>query len=289
MMQDTSEIKALLHLLDDPDEEIYQTVSTKLKHYGKEIIPTLESFGEQTTNIEVHEKIEHLIHDVNYKDILIRFKKWFNDQNGSLLDGSMLLTAYLYADFDNEQIQKTIKSIYQSCWLEVNNYLTPLEQINVINSIFYSMYKFTGFDLEANKPSHYFINEVLDTRNGNNYSLGILYQIICEKLDIPVFAIQLPKQFLLAYFSTQFDFFKKEETTLKIQFFIDPNNGNIHTQNDVDVYLKKYNLKTDEYTYLPLSNHQNLYNQLETLSQVYSITDEEEKAAELQKIMSFKA
>ena len=289
MMQDTSEIKALLHLLDDPDEEIYQTVSTKLKHYGKEIIPTLESFGEQTTNIEVHEKIEHLIHDVNYKDILIRFKKWFNDQNGSLLDGSMLLTAYLYADFDNEQIHKTIKSIYQSCWLEVNNYLTPLEQINVINSIFYSMYKFTGFDLEANKPSHYFINEVLDTRNGNNYSLGILYQIICDKLDIPVFAIQLPKQFLLAYFSTQFDFFKKEETTLKIQFFIDPNNGNIYTQNDVDVYLKKYNLKTDEYTYLPLSNHQNLYNQLEALSQVYSITDEEEKAAELQKIMSFKA
>jgi ATP-dependent exoDNAse (exonuclease V) beta subunit len=76
-MQDTSEIKALLHLLDDPDEEIYQTVSTKLKRYGKEIIPNLESFGQQTSNIEVHEKIVHLIHDVNFKDVFKRFKKWF--------------------------------------------------------------------------------------------------------------------------------------------------------------------------------------------------------------------
>lgn len=287
-MQDTSEIKALLHLLDDPDEEIYQTVSTKLKRYGKEIIPNLESFGQQTSNIEVHEKIVHLIHDVNFKDVFKRFKKWFDDPNASLLDGSILLTSYLYADFDNEQIHKTIKSIYQSCWLEVNNYLTPLEQINVINSIFYSMYKFTGFDLEVNKPAHYFINEVLDTRNGNNYSLGILYQMICEKLDIPVFAVQLPKQFLLAYFSTQFDFYKKEEANLQIQFFIDPNNGNIYTQNDVDVYLRKYRLKTDEETYLPLSNHQNMYKQLEALSQVYAMTDEEDKAAEIEQIMSLK-
>jgi regulator of sirC expression with transglutaminase-like and TPR domain len=150
------------------------------------------------------------------------------------------------------------------------------------------MYKFTGFDLEVNKPAHYFINEVLDTRNGNNYSLGILYQMICEKLDIPVFAVQLPKQFLLAYFSTQFDFYKKEEANLQIQFFIDPNNGNIYTQNDVDVYLRKYRLKTDEETYLPLSNHQNMYKQLEALSQVYAMTDEEDKAAEIEQIMSLK-
>ena len=66
---------------------------------------------------------------------------------------------------------------------------------------------------------------------------------------------------------------------LKIQFFIDPNNGTIYTQNDVDVYLKKYNLKTDEYTYLPLSNHQNIYNQqcwvVDDYSNAYKIYQKE--------------
>lgn len=286
-MKDTNEIKALLHLLDDPDEEIYQTVSAKLKHYGKEIIPNLESFWQQTTDFEVQERIEDLIHDVNFKEVKIGFQQWFKQDKPTLLDGSILLTSYLYPGYDEALVQKTIKSLYQSCWLEVNNYLTPLEQINVLNSIFYSMYKFTGFDLEANNPAHYFMNEVLDTRSGNNYSLGILYQIICEKLDIPVFAIQLPKQFLLAYFSTQLDFYKKEETELKIQFYIDPNNGNVYTQNDVEVYLKKYKLETDEYTYLPLSNHQIICNQMEALAQVYEINEEEKKVYELKKLISF--
>lgn len=103
-------------------------------------------------------------------------------------------------------LSQNLKSIYQSCWLELHNYLTPLEQIHVINSVFYSMYKFTGFDLEANKANHYYISEVLETREGNNYSLGIIYQLLCEMLDIPVFAIQLPRQHLLAYFDNQYDF-----------------------------------------------------------------------------------
>ena len=41
LMQNTKEITALFTLIDDPDEEVYYTVSEKIVAYGKAIIPNL--------------------------------------------------------------------------------------------------------------------------------------------------------------------------------------------------------------------------------------------------------
>ncbi len=288
-MKNTKEIKALFHLLDDPDKEIYETVSEKIVHFGKEIIPNLEHFWEQTTDNTIQERIENIIHKVNFNDTYNDLKNWYLSPKPALISGALMLAKYRYPDMNEETCRKTIKSLYQSCWLELHNYLTPLEQINIINSVFYSMYKFTGFDLEANKANHYFISEVLESRQGNNYSLGTVYQILCEMLDIPVFAIQLPRQHLLAYFDNQYDFFSKDKKQVqKIQFYIDANSGTIFTQNDVDVYLKKYNFPVTENTYLPLSNKEIILNTIEALIMMYDELDETEKSDELNKMLSLR-
>ena len=38
-MESNNEIRALLVLMDDPDNEVYDTVASKLLDYGKDIIP----------------------------------------------------------------------------------------------------------------------------------------------------------------------------------------------------------------------------------------------------------
>jgi hypothetical protein len=286
-MKETKELKALLHLLDDPDKEVYETVSDKIIHYGKEVIPKLENLWENTDDGSVQERIEDIIHKVNFNDVYAHFEKWTQAEKPALMSGAFFLAHYRYPQIDEDSIRKTIKSIYQSCWLELNNYLTPLEQINIVNSIFYNMYKFKGLELEENKPNHYYINEVIESRLGNNYSLGMVYQIICEMLDIPVYAIQLPKQYILAYYDTLHDFFKKDkEPVHKIQFYIDPNNGMIYTQNDVDVFISKYEILTDETTFLPLSNKDILNKNVEALIKVYQLLQEEDKVEELKKLQA---
>jgi hypothetical protein len=276
-MKETKELKALFHLLDDPDKEVYATVSDKIIHYGKEVIPQLEQLWEVTENNKVQERIEDIIHRLHFQDVYNNFNKWNLAERPSLVNGALLLANYRYTNIDEDGIRKVIKSIYQSCWLELNNYLTPLEQINIVNSIFYNMYKFKGLELEENKPNHYFLNEVVESRIGNNYSLGILYQILCEMLDIPVYAIQLPKQYILAYFDTLHDFFKKDGPAIhKIQFYIDPNNGAIYTQNDVDSFVNKYRITTDE-----LNNKGIMHKTLDVLIQVYQQLGESDKVAEL--------
>lgn len=284
-MKESNELKALFHLLDDPDRDVYNTISDKLIHYGKEVIPKLEHLWEVTQDNAVQERIEDIIHKVNFNEVSQHFEKWNRAEKPGLLNGALILASYRYPQINEDDIRKTIKGIYQSCWLELNNYLTPLEQINIVNSIFYNMYKFKGMELEENKPGHYYLNEVIESRTGNNYSLGILYQIICEMLDIPVYAIQLPKQYILAYFDTLHDFFRKDDPgTQRIQFYIDPNNGMIYTQHDVDAFVSKYQIETDENTFQPLGNKGILFKTIEALVQVYQLNEEEDKAAELNKL-----
>jgi hypothetical protein len=285
-LKDTQEIKALLRLLDDPDVEVFETISSKIMKYGKEIIPNLENIWEHTTDSMTQERIENIIHKVNFNEVQHNFNLWFSADHPSLLTGALHLSRFRFPELQDDSVRKTIKSIYQSCWLELNNYLTPLEQITIINSIFYSMYKFKGFGLEANKPSHFYINEVVESRTGNNYSLGILYSILCEMLDIPVYMVQLPRQSLLAYFDTIHDFFNLEsEPVKKIQFYIDPSSGTIFTQNDVNAYIKKYGFKTEDSNFYPLGNKDVLAHTLEALSYVYEELEEYDYKDEIQQLL----
>ena len=57
-MEENKEISALFHLIDDPDEEVFTTVSDRIISFGKEIIPNLESLWENTPAEDVQERIE---------------------------------------------------------------------------------------------------------------------------------------------------------------------------------------------------------------------------------------
>lgn len=285
-MKNTKEIKALFHLLDDPDMEIYNTVSDKIIHFGRDIIPNLENYWEQTEDNEVQERIEDIIHKVNIKDVVERMELWLQHDQPNLLDGALILARFQFPDLNEAEVRKTIRDIYQSCWLELNNYLTPLEQVNIINSIFYNMFKFQGLDIEDTKANQFFINQVLESRTGNNYSLALLYQYLCELVDIPVFAVVLPKQYFLAYFSASYDFREVEkEGRLKIQLYIDPCNGMVYSQNDVDVYIKKYELEIEEENFKPQSPKQVIYHCIESLTYVYEQGGDVEKVKELKRLL----
>ena len=66
-MQETREINALFTLIDDPDEEVYSTVSEKIVAYGKNIIPNLEHLWETTLSADVQERIEMIIHHLIFR------------------------------------------------------------------------------------------------------------------------------------------------------------------------------------------------------------------------------
>jgi len=194
---------------------------------------------------------------------------------------------YRYPDMNVASLLSLFEQIKRNVWLELSYYLTPLEQINVLNSIFYNYYKLQGKEITNREPNLFFINHVLESKKGNAFSLGILYLGICEALDIPIFAVNLPRQFIMAFFDSLFHFYTPENNPVQtIQFYIDPVNGVVYTQNDVNVYLQKIKEQPKEQYFQPLSNKEVICKMLEELALTYDYNKEPDKAEEILLLVS---
>lgn len=285
-MWENKEIMALLKLIDDPDDEVFNTVSEKIIHYGKSIIPNLEDLWENTSDEQLQERIEQLIHRVNFEDLQAELLEWSQSKRPELLKGAIIVAKYQFPDLNVPALLAHFDQIRRNIWLELNNYLTPLEQVNIFNSILYNYYKLQGHELTERDPKYFFINLLLESRQGNSYSIGVLYLALCELLDIPIFAIDLPRQFVFAYIDTLHHFYSiDEEGIQQIQFFIDPTNGMVYTQKDVSAYLSKINVTDSDEYFKPLLTKRIIYKMLEELALCYHYKKEDGKADELQDLM----
>lgn len=286
-MRENKEILALLQLIDDPDDEVFDTVSEKIVHYGRSIIPRLEDLWEHTADLTVQERIEQLIHRVHFQDLQQEFLEWSKSRQPEILRGAILVAKYQFPDLNIPFLLTQFDQIRRNVWLELNNYLTPLEQVNVFNSILYNYYKLQGHELTERDPKLFFINQVLESKQGNAYTLGILYLSLCELLDIPIFAVDIPRQFIFAYIDTLYHFHSPDhEGVQQIQFFVDPINGMVYTQKDVETYLNKINATDREACNTPLSAKKVIVKMLEELCQCYKYKREEEKAADIQQLIN---
>lgn len=287
MMRSGNEISALLRLMDDPDDEIYDTVATKLLHYGKEIIPKLEQLWEITADESLQQRIESLIHRVHFENLQKDFLDWCNTEQPDLLMGAILIARYQFPELNSQNIENHFEQIRRNVWLELNNYLSPVEQVNIFNSILYSYYKLQGHELTERDPKYFFINQVLESRQGNSYTIGIIYLALCEALDVPIFAFNIPRQFIFGYVDTMLNIFNFNTDDMReAAFFVDPINGIIYTRQDVDTYLKKINAKERTQYFAPLLNKQVIYNMMEELCLCYKYRKEDHKAEEVQQLMN---
>ncbi|PUZ30309.1 Transglutaminase-like superfamily protein [Chitinophaga costaii] len=281
-MNETKELHALFHLLDDPDQEVYDTVASKILLYGKQIIPNLENLWETIIDESVQERIEMLIHRVHYEDLQGSFREWILQDIPDLLEGAILAANYQFPDLESRKVMTEIDRIKRNIWLELNNYLTPLEQVNVLNSMVYNYFGLKGEEVSYQRKNQFFINQVIDAKRGNPLSNGIIYQSLCAMLDLPVYAVSIPRQYILAYFDTFVDFaYPVNPEDYKILFFIDPIQGQIYTQQDVDTYLKRINADKDPAFFKPLTNRQIISFLLKEMAKCFHDTKEIYKPDEL--------
>jgi regulator of sirC expression with transglutaminase-like and TPR domain len=268
-LQENNEISALLHLIDDPDEEVYSTVSDRIISFGKGIIPNLEHLWEHTSDETIQERIELMIHKLHYKDLTADFEHW-KKGNCELLQGALITARYHYPEIQSIQTLQEIEKIRRNIWLELNNYLTPLEQVNVISSILYNYYKQIGVEIAYNQPEDFFLNKTVETKKGNAISNGILYLVLCQLLDIPVKAINIPRQFILAYMDTSYDILNPgAHNSEKIKFYIDPLNGQIYSHKDVENYFKRISVPPTTSYFREKSNKDVIHFLLEELSKCF--------------------
>jgi regulator of sirC expression with transglutaminase-like and TPR domain len=268
-MEETKEISALFNLIDDPDEEVFGAVSLKIVGFGKTIIPNLEHLWETTPDEQIQERIELLIHRLHYTDLSEDFRQWNISGHHDLLVGSLLVSKFQYPDLTTSPVLLEVEKIRRNVWLELNNYLTPLEQIRIVTGILYSYYSLKGAEVNYTDVNEFLIHKVLESKIGNQLSNGILYLILCELLDIPVKAIGVPRQFVLAYFKPGYSSEKSDQYLNQIEFFIDPSSGMVFTHKDIEHYFKRISVPPVQSYFKPLSNKRVIQHLLEETAKCF--------------------
>lgn len=251
------EVIALITLLDDPDDGIYSEVKNRFIILGPPAIPHLETAWENSFDALMQKRIEGIIHTIQFKALQNALKHWSENEQDDLFKGCAIIARYQYPDLDENKLKKQLHQIKQDVWLELHDDLTAIEKVKIINHIMFEVHQFGGNITNYHAPQNSFINVVLETKKGNPVMLSVIYALVCKELGIPIYGVNLPQHFVLAYVNDFTNLFDPSHKTLSdnILFYVNPfSKGLIFNQGDVDSFIKQLNVEPETKYYLPCSN-----------------------------------
>jgi len=268
-------IKAMIHLLDDSDQEVVNMVEQQIRNLGPSIIPVLESEWEtESLNPILQTKIENLIHDFQWQSVKTRLQMWKESGGMDVLEGMWILATYRYPDYSFEQLKVEMDQLYYEVWPQMREELHPMDQVKVLNTVLFEQLKFGPNSKNFHAANNSFINNVLSSKKGNPISLCVIYMWIAQKLGLPIYGVNLPNLFVLTY---------KQNG---LQFYINVfNKGLIFNKIDIDNYIAQLNLTSNEIYYNPCSNLEIIRRVIRNLMMAYEKAGEKEYKEELTELI----
>ncbi len=281
------ELNALIRLLDEPNEEMFDHIRKKLMNYGNDAIPLLEDAWDNSFDHLIQNRIEDIIHTIQIKNLSQELSIWARGNSFDLLKGFYLATKYQYPDLNEQDINDQIELIKRDVWLELNSNLTALEKIKVINHIVFEIHGFKGNKTNIDAPQNLFLNNLLETKKGNHLSIGILYIIVAQKLGIPIFGVNLPQHFVLAYVDEVHEEKYKIVDENEVLFYINPfNKGAVFTRREIDIFINHMRIKPADEYFKPCDNITIIKRLFENLIYSYKKLGYQVKVEELNKLVN---
>lgn len=283
------EVESLIKLLDDPDTEISRHVEDKLLSYGNEVIGFLENAWSQSLDITLQERIENLVHKIQFSNVKRDLELWYISGAFDLLQGMLIINKYQYPDLDEQKIINQLEDIKRDIWMQLLYEMSAVEKVKIINHVLYGTHGFRGNTTNHLDPQNSYLSQVLESKKGNQILLAVIYSIIAQKLDIPIYGVNLPQHFILAYVddSAPEQNNKRSDFENRILFYINAfNKGFLFGRKDVDAFLKQLNLKPLNHFYEPCTHVEIIQRVLRNLISAYEKLSEVEKVQELQEMLA---
>ena len=244
-----TELHALISLLEDPDEGIYNTVKQELERIGEAAVPSLRKALEEDGHGSVFlDRAKSLLDQLATDEIRSSFADWVDSNDLGLTTALLLLDQYVDPASETSTLREDLLRIRQDIWLELHDDMTALEQVRVVNRIFFEHHGFEGTKGGAARPTHALPSEVLRQRKGNSLALGAVYLAMVQELDLPIHGVNLPNHFILAYCDGgHLGEFSSDGGPGSVLFYINPfNQGGIIHPEEVSAFLGHLDLPVDQ-------------------------------------------
>lgn len=234
----TSEIQALIQLLDDPDDGVYQHVREVLMGQGDRVLPWLRSERHAYPWADLHgQRLDELVHGLHFASLRNRSVSWGFGQERSVLEGAIILEEAVQPGVDSEGIRTAFNKLRRDAWLEMDTSLTTLEQVRLLNHILFEGYGMARLHRRTPQPGDALLGQVLLQKKGNPVGIGMLYLALAQSLEMPLFPVQLRHHVLLCCCDAD-RIPEKSMAGEDVAFYVNPfGKGGIIAPADIDDFI----------------------------------------------------
>lgn len=276
-MADKSEIKSLVYLLDDPDPYVKSEVRNRLFELGETAVPLLDEHKNKINDQEERSLINEIIQWITYSSV----EEDFMDVLAGGLDSLEQLekAVFILARFDNptlriREYQQKLDRFANMVADDVRYSLSEVQKMHKVLDLVFTDLEFSGSTTDYYSPDNFYLNKVIDRRQGSPIMLALVVLFIARRLKLPFHGVSMPVHFMLMYQSDQ------EEV------LIDPfDHGKIVTYNQCYYFLKQNGISPRSKHFRPSSSPSIFARCIRNLINSYEKQGREHKAESLQNLL----
>ena len=278
MAVDPEELEAIVALLDDPDPVVTAAVDARLVSFGPEAVRSLRNRSERELDAARKAAVAERAKRLNAEFKLADLRDYVTRRTGplSLFEGGWILSSMLDWTLQRERFEDLFFRCSQEFLAERSDQRTAVENIRILNHIFYHRLKFTLYDVPLREPQYARVGDVLKTRNGNPFALAFIYLMICQLAGIPVELLCFPGGFVPTCV-------ENGKTLFYINLY---RGGELFPQDRLSAFLKATGLSIDRASFRRRDESAMLTLYLESLLYIYSARRDEDLCALLERALA---
>ena len=284
-----TKIEALIRLIEDPNNQVFEQVKNELVKMGDDAMSSLEKAAQKNSfGDEFNERVVSLINEIQRNVLKDELIQWINSEEKDLLLGSIIVSKHHDTYLEDSLVYDAIQSLRRAIWLEFNDYQTSFEQIKIFNRIFFGVFQFKCLNKDSYSPDEIDISKVLESKQGAPLTIGLIYSIIAQSLDLPVYGVNLPNSFVLAFMDyNQSNFIINQQNDFGVLFYINPKAlGDILDAREIDDFLSSRNLNPNRSHFEPCSNSSLIKRMIEDLMISFQHIGDDRKASDLNELIN---
>ena len=275
---DPEELEPLIALLDDRDTVVTELVDSRLASFGPGVLRTLRNRAQQESDPALKTAIEDRARQLNTTFKLADLQDFITRTPGplSLFEGSWILSSLFDYTLQRERYEDLFYRCSQEYLAENSDLRTGVENIRILNHIFFHRLKFTVYDVQLRDPQYARIGDTLRTRDGNPFVLAFIYLMICQVAGIPVELVCFPGGFIPVYVEDG-----------KVLFYINIyRGGEIFLKDRLDTFMKATGLKIDAHSFRRRDESAMLTLYLESLLYIHANRKDEKMSAVIDRALN---
>ncbi len=206
--QHNSQLVHLVRLLDDTDARMQRIVRKELLEHSLEIV-LQKSYLLSHIPASDLENVHHLLHTLHHDLTRSAFYQVIHQPGDDVdLEKSMAVLSYWNDPFfDYTELKQSLDRLAGEIATFLPSSGHPLVFLDHINYFLFTRYKFQGNRVDYYNPDNIFLDRLLKNRKGIPISLAIVYLLLAQRLNLPIFGVSMPSHFLLKFFNGEDEIF----------------------------------------------------------------------------------